>query len=469
MLRHTSPFPFLNHSKYITMHYIQSIWVGILLSLFFLPSCSKSNSNEASEKETFFPQQAWNVAENNDYQNKSSQFNIHRMTETPNLVAFWEAGFGDDPENCSDEKFRFPMQDILKESEKMFCFFRDELKFVEKGSSLTDKYRMILYFFYNEDGTVYGGGSDEKVGVMWISPGRVKTSPYGAIAHEMGHAFQYMVSVDGGWGYSSGPEGSRGQAIFEMSSQYMLWQYYSEWITFENYHLQNFLANTHKAFLHEDNCYCAPFVLEYWADKYGKDFIGKLWRESQAGEDPVMTYKRLTGIDQKTFNDEMLNAGRKFITWDIDRVREVSKAYINMHKTEMTATGDGWYMVSEKNCPQNYGYNGIQLVVPAEGTEISIDFEGKAGTSGYRAIQTDKAGWRYGFMAMKKDGERVYSDIFSDNNAHARFTVPENAAHLWLVVTGAPTEHWEHLWDNDTETDEQWPYRIKLTGTELYK
>lgn len=452
------------------MHYTQSIWVGILTSLLFLSSCSKNNNNnEVSGKETFFPQEAWNVEENNDYQSKNSQFNIHRMIEKPNLVAFWEAGFGDNPEKCSDEKFRFPMQDILQESEKMFCFFRDELKFVEKGNSLTDKYRMILYFFYNEDGTVYGGGSDEKVGVMWISPGRVKNAPYGAIAHEMGHAFQYMVSVDGGWGYSSGPEGSRGQAIFEMTSQYMLWQYYPDWITFENYHLQNFLANTYKAFLHEDNCYCAPFVLEYWADKYGKDFIGKLWRESQPGEDPVMTYKRLTGIDQKTFNEEMLDAGRKFITWDIDRVREVSKAYINMHKTEMDATGDGWYIVSEKNCPQNYGYNGIQLVVPAGGTEIGIDFEGKAGASGYRAIQTDKAGWRYGFIAMKKDGERVYSDIFSDDNKHASFTVPENTDHLWLVVTGAPTEHWEHLWDNETDSDEQWPYQIKLTGTQLYK
>ncbi|WP_447643102.1 MULTISPECIES: DUF6055 domain-containing protein [Chitinophagaceae] len=110
----------------------------------------------------------------------------------------------------------------------------------------------------------------------------------GAIAHELGHVFQSFVIADGGVGFST-----TGQSMYEMTSQYMLWQVYPEWLTFENYHLKAFLNLTHLAFLHEDNMYHSPFVLEYWSEKHGQDFVGKLWRSAQKGEDAVMTYKRI--------------------------------------------------------------------------------------------------------------------------------------------------------------------------------
>jgi hypothetical protein len=47
--------------------------------------------------------------------------------------------------------------------------------------------------------------------------------------------------------------------------------------------------------------------------------------------------------------------------------------------------------------------------------------------------------------------------------------VPENTKFLWLVVSGAPSEHWIHVAQRargrNPENDEQWPYQIKLTGT----
>lgn len=48
-------------------------------------------------------------------------------------------------------------------------------------------------------------------------------APYGALAHELGHSFQYMIRADNG----KGPGGP----ISEMSAQYMLWQVYPEWMT----------------------------------------------------------------------------------------------------------------------------------------------------------------------------------------------------------------------------------------------
>lgn len=459
---------------------MKQLFINILflLALFTIAlGCTSSNnptSNPDSDpplgdvKETYFPKSVWNVAENNDYQSTNSQFNNHRMATTNNLVAFWEAGFGSDPNTCANTNYRFPLSDMIQETDKMFVFYRDVLKFVEKGNSLTDKYRMMLYIYYNDDGTLYGGGAEDKVGIAWISPGRVKYAPYGGMAHELGHSFQYMVAADGNWGYSTNPAGSSGQAIWEMTSQYMLWQYYPEWITFENYHLVTFMRNTHKAFMHEDNRYCSPFVLEYWSEKHGLDFVGRLWRESKKGEDPVIAYKRMNNMTQDAFNNEMFDAYRRFITWDMARIREVSKAYANQHTTELNPEGNNWYKISPSKCPENYGYNGIRLNVPNAGTEVTLNFKGIAGANGYRAINIEKAGWRYGFVAVKKNGERVYGDIYSASEGIAKSIVPENCEYLWLVVSGAPTEHWEHVWDEKSDNDEQWSYQIKLTGTTLH-
>ncbi|HEY4416688.1 MAG TPA: DUF6055 domain-containing protein, partial [Verrucomicrobiae bacterium] len=290
----------------------------------------------------------------------------------------------------------------------------------------------------------------------------------------------------------------------EMTSQYMLWQVYPEWMTFENYHLNDFMKATHLAFLHEDNQYHSAQVLEYWSEKHGIEFIGKMWREVKSGEDPVMTYKRLTGISQEQFNDEIFDAARHFVTWDMPRIEKVAARYANQHFTSITkASDEGWYQISADKCPQNYGYNAIKLKVPAAETKVSLDFKGIVGADGFSSVHPERAGWRYGFLASKEDGSRVYGDTFSKSPGTAEFTVPANTKFLWLVVSGAPTEHWIHVparrqrsrpttaAATNTTTSatnaiattaatnstvaatstasatgaEQWPYRFKLTGT----
>lgn len=47
--------------------------------------------------------------------------------------------------------------------------------------------------------------------------------------------------------------------------------------------------------------------------------------------------------------------------------------------------------------------------------------------------------------------------------------MPENEkfVYLWLVVMGAPEEHWMNPSPESREKDAQWPYRIRLKGTDL--
>jgi hypothetical protein len=202
-----------------------------------------------------------------------------------------------------------------------------------------------------------------------------------------------------------------------------------------------------------------------------------------------MTYKRITNITQDQFNDEMFDACRRFVTWDMPRIEKVAARYDDQHTTTINRAADGWFQIATAMCPQNYGYNAIQLNVPAGGTQITLDFKGIAGAEGFSKSYLDRAGWRYGFVAHKSDGSRVYSDTFSKSDGTATFTVPPNTKFLWLVVMGAPTEHWIRppvgrggrgaRGGRATTTTapavaaapasapaaEQWPYQFKLTGT----
>lgn len=62
--------------------------------------------------------------------------------------------------------------------------------------------------------------------------------------------------------------------------------------------------------------------------KHGIEFIGKLWREARRPEDPIEAYQRITGVNQETFNDEMFDAARRFVNWDIDGIKEYGRNYV---------------------------------------------------------------------------------------------------------------------------------------------
>jgi hypothetical protein len=106
----------------------------------------------------------------------------------------------DDPMTNPNEKKRFDVHAALKECERFYNYYVDELKLVEKGNSLTDKYKMLVFVFGGDEGTAFGGGVEDKIGVLWTPATRINKAPYGALAHELGHSFQYIASIDNGHG-----------------------------------------------------------------------------------------------------------------------------------------------------------------------------------------------------------------------------------------------------------------------------
>lgn len=434
----------------------------LLVALFLVGNAAQAQSDG---KEIHIP--AKQVKEN-QFQ-KGGRFSYEYMAESENLVLFWESSFGKDPANYTDKSRRFYPEELLREGERFFSYYVDKLKFADPKTSNAARKKMIVWMFNDAETSAYGWG-DEGVGMMWMRPCRTQSYPYCPLAHEMGHSFQYMVEADGARGFAGCP-------LVEYTSQWMLWQVYSDWTTIENYHLNSYMDQTHYSLLNEINMYHAPQFMEYWSNKHGLDIIARIWKEAKDNEDPVATYKRLTGINQETFNNEIYEAATRFVTWDLPRVKNVCSSYANQHRCKLDRATDDWYQIASTRCPQNYGYNIIRLNVPEGGKEVILDFKGVAGSEGFRAGNLSDAGWRYGLVAVSKEGQSYYGKTHTAGNGvnpPVTFVVPEETQFLWLVVTAAPLQHrdcmkkWGEL-AKEKNQEIQWPYQIRLDQTSIHQ
>lgn len=409
------------------------------------------------EPEIFIPKGLGGMPADADFNDPASEFSFMRGKSSPHFIIMWAKGYGSNPIANREPDRRFDPDEVLKAAELSYDVFFNRLKWAPTKEAMARRYKMVILVTISKNGTAYGGSVDNKIGALWTPAGRISKGPYCIIAHELGHSFQALSRADGAVRFENIA------AFGEMSSQFMLWQVYPDWQKLENYHLKAFMKATHLAFLHRDNEYHSCYPLEYWSFRHGPEIIGRIWREAKKDEDPVMAYQRITKIDQKRFNDEMFDASRRFVTWDLPRIEALAAPYANQHFTSLNTSGDGIYRIAAEKAPQNYGYNAIKLNVPKSGSRVRVAFKGTAGLKGSSEINVDKAGWRYGFVAHLTDGTRKYSSVFSSREGIAEFQVPANTKFLWFVVMGAPTAHWIH---NLKKLDaEAWPYEFKIQGT----
>lgn len=408
------------------------------------------------EKEIYIP----NDLREMDLNDPESKWSFKRMVSTPDIALFWAKGFGNDITKAPDldgHNMKVDLANLLGKLQHFYDFFYNDLAFVKPGTK-ADKYKMMVMLDYSLEGTAYGGDYDGQIGALWIAPNRVQDKNLNCIAHELGHSYQSQISCDDAgdaWG---------GCGFFEMTSQWMLWQVNPEWQKDERFHLDAFSDLTHKAYLHIDNIYHSPYVIELWGEKHGKPFIAELYRQGKVGEDPVMTYKKLTGMDQEAFNDEMWHNYARLVNWDIDRVRDYTRGYTDIWHSGLDNAGGGWQRIAKENAPENYGFNVIPVNVPEPGKSVTVQFRGEAGQKGYYTKNRDKAGWRYGLVAVDSEGNAHYGEMQKGKKGKVTYTAPSDKKieKLWLVVMGAPTEHWRNVDGPENPGDAQWPYSIKF-------
>lgn len=409
-----------------------------------------------------------------NFESSDAQWSRSRMDSTENWIILWESGFGNDPSSVASP-YKVNMSQLKEVLEKSYDINLNTLKMVKKDSSNTDKYKMIVFIRYSTTWAAYGSGYDNVIGSLELNPDAANIPS--VVAHEIGHTFQYQVNCDvpqGGFRYGLGTNGEGGNGFWEQGAQWASFQVYPE-ERFTTSDFNSYLTGNHLHILHEDLRYANYFLPDYWAYKRGIDFMGRLWRESRQPEDPVDAYKRIFNVSQKEFNDEIFEHAVRLTTWDLPAIKEYGANYIQRRKqVKMNLTTDNYWLIDSTVAIENYGYNSIKLNAPSTQTQVSVRFQGKAGASGYRSINIDKAGWRFGFIALLDDDERVYSDVGALDYSESKnpegalsFNVPEGCSYLWLVVSGAPQEHWHHVWNDSAYNDEQWPYQVKFFNTNL--
>lgn len=429
------------------------------------PTLIDSSSVDASK--IYIPQEFRSM---NFYQ-KTSQWSYARSRQSEHFIVFWDKGYGTNDPGSSEtaQAYRVDIDDLLTKAEEFYEINVTALKFAEPGSSKLDHYKMMIFLFYQTEWLATGSGYDDTIGALWVSPNTCQ--PVGAtIAHEIGHSFQYQVFADlgNGAGFRYGFGGNGGNGFWEQTAQWQAHQSYPEQ-NFTSFDFTVYTENYHRHVHHELYRYASYFIHEYWADKHGLDIIGRIWREAKQPEDPIQAYMRITNISTDALNDEIYDAATRFVTWDLDALRSYGEDYIGLHKFGSTKLDDGSHRVSYEFAPGTTGYNVIRLNVPDAGTQISADFTGLVNEAGYNQVNDPgRAGWRYGYVALLNDGSRTYSDMSSGTTNTVTFTVPENCSKLWFVVTGAPGSYMPHAWDEDQTNDDQWPYKVKFSNTNIY-
>ena len=435
-------------------------------------------------------------------------YSWHRSKQSEHFFVFWSPEFGADPNAESvPANMRVDIDDLLVKAEKFFDTNVNKLSMATlgEGKSMLDNYKMQIYLIYQDEWLATGSGYDDKIGALWVNPSTCQ--PVGStIGHEIGHSFQYQtyadrvqtqgVAADGKSGFRYGfvgPDGAGngGCAYWEQCAQWQSFQDYPQ-EQFTSYDYSVWLSNCHRHFHHEFQRYASYWLQSYWVEKRGVEAYGRIWKESVAPEDAIMAYTRLyNNGDYNATREELFDYAVKMATYDIDGMREyATDQYQDNYSTAMYLDyTTGKYQISYKNCPGATGFNVIALNVPENSGTVSVDFEGlgygaalhpkdkglmvdgdgntSGSTSTYNAVGgAENMGWRYGFVALSGN-KRTYSDVGKDAKGNLSFNVPAGTELLYLVVQGSPEVYMSHGWDEVEANDPQFPYCLKLNGTDL--
>lgn len=422
------------------------------------------------DKKTYAPE--WSLGDINDPNNK---YYIGRSKKSKDWIIFWEKGYGENPTSLKCGSYNIDINELLNRAEIAFNFYADSLKFITRGKSKTDTYRMIIRFRYEPtEWEASGSGIDDCIGLLTLTPWAASSRNWQTLYHEIGHCFQYQTHCDNGdqngWMYA--PGGGQGCAFWEQCAQWQAYkimpneQFTNEWFS-------GYLNNVHKHILHESPRYNNYFIQDYWAYKHGVEFIGQLWNKSKNPEDAVEAYIRLNNITTSEFNDEMYDCAARFATWDIPALEKYGASKIDSRPLPaMTDAGSNYWRINAAVAPENTGHNIIKLNVPTDATTVTACFEGLNNQSGYNVVKPTQAEWRYGFVAQLNDDSRVYGNMgkstYSDPKDTISFNCPANCKRLYFVVSGGPKTYWCQVWDSNSDNDEQWPYQVKFGNTNRY-
>lgn len=423
-----------------------------------------------------------------------------RSKESENFIVYWDKNYGKTIPTNSPSAYRVDIDDLLQKAESFYALNVGKLAFCDEKNSNVSRYKMMILLNHTTEWVCYGGGYDDLIGALWLSPSTC--APVGqSVAHEVGHSFQYQCYADlrGHAGFRAAI--GQGSTFWEQTAQWQSVQAYPEHKWSQSWPLYSSYSNC--AMTHEWMRYQSYWWHYFLAEKYGIDFIGKLWRhDTGKGDDPNQVLMDLLDIDANELYRLYFEYALKMATIDLQVAQNENGPYIGTYPYRYYPVGDNTYQVAYYSCPQSTGFNVIPLNVPAAGQTITTIFTslkskahlapddnaaylengvetampGKTTYNENKSYSRQRA-FRIGYVALLHDGTRKY--IYEDKlycsegglgnkTEQISATIPGDIDKLYLVVSPAPKEYIQHLWDSDFSNDDQWPYTVSFQGTNIY-
>lgn len=426
---------------------MKKLFIFLLLFL-FVPLISDA------QKQVYIPQ---------EWLQGSLDYSFDRSAESDNFIMFWGPLAGEDPTQAPSE-IAFNPEFILSTAEDLFTFFIDTLKFVPGDGPLISEWKMILVLLHTWDGLegwAFGGNYDGTTGAMWMHPHAATNGP--TLAHEFTHALQnYAWMMYPGHGFINH---SYVGSFWESHAEFMALQRYPE--VARQFDISRWMNTAQFHWSSTRHHYQAFVFLQYLKEVEGLELINRMWRESNIGEHPLETLKRLTSRNQKELNDLFADYARKNVIWDYEigsTLREAEAALPEIFRLNPTLIPDqadsiaGHYRMQDHRSPQDYGYNIIRLhpAIPdsCENKNIYLKFKGQSAVN-------PNAGWRYSLVALDANRAPRYSEIYAAD-AEVEFEWTKEDVELFLVVSGAPAIHHNYDWEIGFPKIYRYPYEFSL-------
>ena len=400
-------------------------------------------------------------------------WSVERSYQSANFVVFWGPVVGADPLNYSNKKLSFDPVAVTQTLEKIYDKYINELHFCSDGPNTNlGRYKIIIVM--NEtwpkggpSGWAFGGAYNDTIGAMWVHPNATRDGA--ALSHELMHSLQAQNAIQEnkvGGGFNFDNSGF----FWEGHANFMRTQIYPElaatdmprWLATGMYHW----SSTRHHYINYDLLYTIQ-------QQDGMQLINRLWHESLPKEHPLVTLKRLKGWNQNQLDDFIYSYAKREVTADytINGVGSVIRAerrrlkarephYLWRQYTLLQKVGNlpGRYVVPGLLAPQDYGFNIIPLYTNCAAKLIQVKFKGHA------EVDTT-AGWRYGFVAVKKDDSTArYSEMYSAGEKEISFQLMADEEQVFLVVVGAPTAPTSYPWEAGYPKIKRFPYELTIAN-----
>lgn len=416
----------------------------------------------AAQKTVFIPA---------EWDDRDIPYSMERSYQSDNFILFWGEKAGTDPQTAPED-IRFEPSQTAAILEDVFAFYVNEVNFIpeDHGNFALYKFIIVINETWNPlpDGTeifkgwAFGGSYESTIGAMWVHPRALGRF---TLAHEFTHSMQNMIWIDyPGHGFINNDYVG---SFWETHANFMALQANPDMV--ENTGPARFLSTQHFYWSSARHHYTNWMFLQYILDNDGMELINRLWRESEIGEHPLETLKRLKGIGQNDLNDMFASYAMRNITFDYsngDEIRytlenEIDSRHITRRFTIPADISvlNGRYIVPRHRAPQDYGYNIVRLYpdVDNESGIINITFRIH---DNYKA---GGGGTRTGFVFVTASGTARYSDIYRDG-FDAEISLGEGEEELYMVVTGAPGRHHNYSWEPGFPKIYRFPWEMRLEG-----